>query len=391
MHAFVRILLCWLLWLPLVVLAQNLEGTPTPRPQLLQPPAPPELSARGYLLMDFDSGEVLAERNADAPLEPASLTKLMTVHVALGELARGALNLDDEVTVSEKAWRTIGSRMFIEVDTRVRVSDLLRGIIIQSGNDASVALAEHIAGSEAAFAQMMNDEAARLGMTRTRFRNATGLPDDGHITTARDMAKAAAAIIREFPEYYAWYSEREFTYNGIRQKNRNRLLGRTQGVDGLKTGHTEAAGFCLVSSAERDGQRLISVVMGTGSDEARMRDSENLLNYGFRFFETHRLFDAGQLLTQLRVYLGKSKHLDAGPARDLFVTIPRGGYEAMNATLVPNGTLEAPIAVGEIVGEIEVRLGDSLIKTVPAIALTDIPEAGFFKRGVDTLMQRLGR
>lgn len=387
----VRILLHLFIWLPLLATAQTLDTAPTPRPALMQPPAPPEISARGYLLMDYQSGKVLAERNADEPLEPASLTKIMTVHVALGELARGALALDDEVWVSEKAWRTGGSRMFIEVDSRVRVEDLLRGIIIQSGNDASVALAEHIAGSESAFAQMMNDEAARLGMTQTRFLNATGLPAEGHITTARDIAKVAAAIMREFPDYYDWYSELEFTYNQITQQNRNRLLRRTQGVDGVKTGHTEAAGYCLVASAERDGQRLITVVMGTDSDEARMRDSEALLNYGYRFFESHKLFDAGQVLAQLRVYFGESKLLDAGPAQALYVTIPRGGYEVMSAELVPEEGLEAPIAAGQPVGSIEVRLQDALIERVPAVALTDMQEGGLIKRGVDTLMRSLGR
>ena len=247
-------------------------------------PAAPQLDARGYLLVDHNSGAILAESNADERLEPASLTKIMTAYVVFRELAKGKLSLDDEVLISEKAWRTGGSKMFIEVGKRVTISDLLHGMIVQSGNDASVALAEHIAGTEATFAELMNSHAERLGMNDTHFVNATGLPDPEHYITPRDIVKVTTATIREFPEYYAWYALPDFTYNNIKQANRNRLLGQDPSVDGVKTGHTQAAGYCLVASALREGQRLTSVVMGTNSESSRARDSLALLNYGYRFF-----------------------------------------------------------------------------------------------------------
>ena len=350
-------------------------------------PDPPQLSARGYLLVDHNSDVILAESNADERLEPASLTKIMTAYVVFRELAEGNLSLDDEVLISEKAWRTGGSKMFVEVGKRVRLEDLLHGVITQSGNDASVALAEHIAGTEATFAELMNSHAKRLGMTSTHFVNATGLPDPDHYTTPRDITKVTAATIREFPEYYAWYALPDFTYNDIKQANRNRLLGQDPSVDGVKTGHTEAAGYCLVASAERDGQRLTSVVMGTDSESARARDSLALLNYGYRFFETHNAFPGGKPVEMLRIWSGDTTELPVGPARDLFVTIPRGKYGELSAELEPAGNINAPVAWGDVVGEIVFKLGDTEIKREPAVALEDVGEGGILRRGMDAVLQ----
>jgi D-alanyl-D-alanine carboxypeptidase (penicillin-binding protein 5/6) len=330
---------------------------------------------------------VLAQQAATERLEPASLTKIMTAYVIFRELAEGNLTLDEQVTVSEKAWRTKGSRMFIEVGKQVGVEDLLKGMIVQSGNDASVALAERVAGTEATFAELMNRHAERLGMTQSHFVNATGLPDPEHYTTPRDIAKVSAAIIREFPEYYAWYAIPEFTFNGINQSNRNRLLKLDPSVDGVKTGHTQAAGYCLVSSAERDGRRLISVVMGTGSDSERVADSQALLNYGFNFFETHRPYPGGQPVARLRVWGGDKNELPVGPARDLYITIPRGRYGDLNARLEPVSDIAAPIAWGDVVGEIVFTLGDTEINRAPAVALTDIERGGVLKRGLDSVLK----
>ncbi|VAX02275.1 D-alanyl-D-alanine carboxypeptidase, partial [hydrothermal vent metagenome] len=257
-------------------------------------PATPKIKAKGYLLIDFNSGRVLAEKKSGQRMEPASLTKMLSAYVIDHELAKGNISLDDEVRISEKAWRMEGSRMFIEVGKKISVEDLLKGVIIQSGNDATVALAEHVAGSEDAFVSLMNQHAAELGMLDSHFVNSTGLPHKDHYTTPRDLAKLAIALIRDYPTHYAWYSQKEFVYNDIKQYNRNRLLWRNKYVDGIKTGHTESAGYCLVASAERDGMRLISVVLGTRNDETRSSESQKLLTYGFRFFETHRLYKANE-------------------------------------------------------------------------------------------------
>ncbi|HHO67602.1 MAG TPA: D-alanyl-D-alanine carboxypeptidase, partial [Gammaproteobacteria bacterium] len=261
-------------------------------------PQAPAVKARAYLVEDFHSGQTIAAKNPDQRIEPASITKLMSAYVVFQEIRNGTLSLEDKVQISEKAWRTPGSRMFVEVGTQVSVADLMKGMIIQSGNDATVALAEKVAGTEASFASLMNHHAKRLGMDGSHFVNSTGLPDPQHYTTARDIARVARALIAEFPEYYQWYSERQFTYNGITQYNRNKLLWRDESVDGIKTGHTDSAGYCLVTSAKRDGMRLISVVLGTKSEEARADASQALLNYGFRFFETHKLYDANSKLTR---------------------------------------------------------------------------------------------
>jgi len=349
-------------------------------------PSPPQISAGGHLLVDFDSGRVLAENGADNRLEPASLTKIMTAYVIFKELQAGNIKLDEEVLISEKAWRTPGSRMFVEVGKKVPLELLLKGTIIQSGNDSSVALAEHVAGSEATFAQMMNDHARRLDMLDTHFANSTGLPNIDHYTTPRDITKVTAASIREFPDFYAWYSIKDLTYNKIKQRNRNLLLWRDDSVDGVKTGHTEAAGYCLVASAEKGGMRLVSVVMGTKSEEARARDSQSLLNYGFRFFETHQLYSAGQSLADTRVWKGAVKQLRLGLAEDLRVTIPRGQYESLSAHMVLDPRIMAPVRKGKTCGHVNVSIGDEEIARVPLIALQDVPGGGLWRRLVDSAL-----
>ncbi len=346
-------------------------------------PSPPSVNATSYILVDFHSDVVLAERESEARVEPASITKLMTSFVAFREIAAGNLALEDEVLISERAWRTPGSRMFVEVGRRVSVEDLLQGIIIQSGNDASVAIAEHIAGEEAVFASLMNQQAESLGMTGTNYTNATGLPDPDQYTTARDIAILARAIISEFPEFYRWYSQREFTFGDIRQHNRNRLLWRDPSVDGLKTGHTSSAGYCLVTSASRDGMRLISVVMGSISEDARATASQALLNYGFRFFETFQLYDAGAELSRERVWRGRENELPVGLEEDFFVTVQRGRYDALQANVEFNERLIAPIAPGERLGQLVVSLDDDIVDRRPLVALAEVEQAGFFGRTSD--------
>jgi D-alanyl-D-alanine carboxypeptidase (penicillin-binding protein 5/6) len=352
-------------------------------------PAPPSIAATGFLLIDIDSDMVLAADEPDQRLEPASLTKIMTAYAVFRELRDGSVKLTDQVLVSEKAWKTEGSRMFIEVNKRVSVEDLLKGMIIQSGNDASVALAEHVAGSEEAFANLMNDHARRLGMDNTHFVNSTGLPHEEHYTTPHDIALVTEAMIREFPELYKLYSVKEFTYNDIRQHNRNNLLWRDESVDGVKTGHTDAAGYCLVSSAERDGMRLISVVMGTESENARIKESQSLLNYGFRFYETHRLYGAADRLTRTRVWMGEQEELALGLAKDLHVTIPRRQYDKLNARTEIQPQLQAPIALGQKVGEVIVELDGAIITRRPLIALEDVPEGGIWRSVVDRVLMML--
>ena len=359
---------------PLSVLAQDVPI-----------PAPPQLGASSYILMDFSTGHVIAESSPDEILDPASLTKLMTAYTAFKALEQGQVSLDDQVYVSEKAWRTDGSRMFIEVDTYVSLEDLFRGMIIQSGNDASVALAEHVAGSEETFVGLMNQYAEALGMTSSSFRNSTGLPDADHYMTARDTAILARAIISEFPDYYAWYSERDFTYNDIRQHNRNSLLWRDPSVDGLKTGFTEAAGYCLVTSAERSGMRLVSVVMGTESAEARVDGSQALLNYGFRFYETHKLYSSGEEITTARVWKGEPQTAALGLMEDLYLTIPRGSYDSLSAAMDLEAELIAPLETHTPVGFVRVSLNGQNLSEVPLVALHEVPEASLWTRLKDEI------
>ena len=349
-------------------------------------PDPPNVAARGHLLMEFHSGRILAESNADERMEPASLSKIMTAYAVFRELQEGNISLKDEVTVSKKAWKTGGSKMFIEVGKKVSVEELLKGTIIQSGNDASVALAEFVAGSESTFAGLMNNHAERLGMLDTHFVNSTGLPDPNHYTSARDMAKVTHATISEFPEWYEWYAVKKYSFNGITQHNRNRLLWRDDSVDGVKTGHTESAGYCLVTSSLRDGMRLISVVMGTKSEDARAKESQSLLSYGFRFFETHKLYAAGSDLTRVRVWKGASEEVPLGLGEDLYVTIPRKRYDDLRANMSIEPQILAPVSQGRPYGKVNVALDDELIAQAPLLAQRDVAEGGLWDMAVDSVL-----
>ena len=341
-------------------------------------PAAPELNAEGYLLMDAVTGKVLVEFNTEQRLPPASLTKIMTSYISAQELARGTIKLDDQVLVSVKAWRMEGSRMFVREGTKVRLEDLLRGIIIQSGNDASVALAEHSAGSEEAYVDLMNQYGARLGMRNTNFMNVTGLPHENHYTTVEDLAKLTAALIREFPEHYRMYAEKSFTYGGIAQPNRNRLLMRDSSVDGVKTGHTEAAGYCLVASAVRDDMRLISVMMGASSEGSRTSESQQLLSYGFRYYETASIYDAGEILKPVRVWGGKQQVVNLGVTENVAMTIPRGSRSQLKAEINQQPEIHAPLDKGEKLGELRVNTVGGESHVFPVRAMSSVQEAGFF-------------
>jgi D-alanyl-D-alanine carboxypeptidase (penicillin-binding protein 5/6) len=354
-------------------------------------PAAPSVAGTSYILMDFNSSRILAEKDPDKRVAPASLTKIMTVYVVFRELRSGRLTLDEKVTISQNAWETGGSKMFIEVNKQVSVEDLLQGVIIQSGNDASVALAEHVAGSEQTFADMMNEQASRLGMENSHFENSTGLPNPNHYSSARDLALLAQAVITEFPEYYRWDSQKEFTYNGITQKNRNLLLWRDASVDGLKTGFTDDAGYCMVASAKREDMRLISVVMGTASPNARANESQSLLNYGFRFFETHKLYDAGAALAEARVRRGEVSKLSAGVADDIWVTVPRKHFNELKAESQVDKVIMAPIAKGDTVGTLSVTLAGETVLSKPLVALDSVAEGGFFRRLYDAVVVLLER
>uniref|UniRef100_UPI003899C71B D-alanyl-D-alanine carboxypeptidase family protein n=1 Tax=Salinibius halmophilus TaxID=1853216 RepID=UPI003899C71B len=348
-------------------------------------PAPPELAAKSYVLIDYDSGDILVEYNANEQLPPASLTKLMTSYIAEQELIKGNISEDETTRVSVKAWQTGGSRMFIQEGTDVSMIDLLRGIIIQSGNDASVAMAEHIAGSEDAFVGIMNQTAAKLGLENTQFRNSTGLHDDEHYSSALDMALLSAAVIRDNAEYYPLYAEREFEFNGINQPNRNRLLWRNPDVDGLKTGHTSEAGYSLVASAKVDGMRLIASVFGTRSDEARAQETQTLLSYGFRYFKTHTIFTADEVIETARVWGGELDELQLGVAEDVVKTIHRGAEDSLEAKLVINPVIKAPIAIGDELGTLTVYKDGEELLSRPVIAKQEVAKGGFFKRTWDAI------
>jgi len=350
-------------------------------------PAPPEVAAKNYYMIDFASGKVLAEKNPDVQVEPASITKMMTAYVVYKEMDAGRLTMDEMVDISEKAWRMGGSRMYLEVNSSVSVHDLLKGLIIQSGNDASVALAEHVAGTEDAFVQLMNQYAVDLGMKNTHFVNSTGWPDKKHLTTARDIALLSRAIIEEFPEHYSWYAEKEYTYNNIKQYNRNKLLWRDDSVDGLKTGHTDSAGFCLVSSALRSDMRIISVVLGTDSKKSRASVSQALLNYGFRFYESHTLYDAGEVLSRPRIWSGEFETLTVGLAENLAIAIPRGAYEKLDATMDIDKNIEAPITKGQQIGVVKVSLNGDLLESVPLVALETVSEGSIFQQAKDYVLR----
>jgi len=375
-----------LLWL-LITWNAWADSTPLPMPaQIVMPPPPPTLSAKSYLLLDFYSGQILLNKDPDATLEPASLTKLMTAYVVFSEIKAGHLKLTDKIRISEKAWRTGGSRMFVDLDSEVAVEDLLRGMIIQSGNDASVALAERIAGSEESFAGMMNQYAQNLGLTHSRFANVTGLPHDQHVSSARDMAKIAMAIIRDFSEYYGYYSEKSFTYKGISQQNRNVLLKRDASVDGMKTGFTDNAKYCLVASAKRNNMRLISVILGAETPKIRAAETQKILNYGFQFYETPKVYGAGEAISKPRIWKGADDAIPIGLNQDLHVTVARGQYAKIKPVLQLNQRLIAPIRAGETCGTLRLMLGDNVLLERPLVALQTVNEGGLLRLITDSIL-----
>ena len=368
-----RSLLFVLLCLPVLASAQQL-------------PTPPALAAKSWLLVESVSGQELTGQAPDQRLEPASLTKLMTAYLSFAAIRQGTIKLDQTVPVSQKAWKTGGSRMFIQVGTEVRVEDLLKGMIVQSGNDACVALAEAIAGDEENFAQMMNREAQRLGMKGSSFRNSSGLPDPQHYTTARDLAILADALIRDFPEEYDKYSMIQvLRYNNIRQPKPNRLLYIDPTVDGLKTGHTEAAGYCLVSSAKRGSRRLVSVVLGAASDRARAQESLKLLNFGFQFYDAVQLYAKNEPVSTLKVWKGKESTVKIGFARDLVMTVPKGFGPKIKTELVSQQRLMAPIALGQVLATLKVSIDDKAYGDYPVVALEEVPAAGILGRMIDSV------
>ena len=372
MRKLQSVLLAFLL-LPLLAMAQQL-------------PTPPALAAKSWLLIESGSGQELASQAADERLEPASLTKLMTAYLTFAALKQGAIKIDQMVTVSERAWKAEGSRMFIQIGTQVKVDDLIKGMIVQSGNDACVALAEAIAGNEEVFSEMMNREAQRLGMKSTSFRNAAGMPDPQHYTTARDLAKLAGALIRDFPEDYAkYYSIKEFRYNNITQPNRNRLLWIDPTVDGVKTGHTEAAGYCLISSAKRGPRRLLSIVLGTQSDKARAQESLKLLNYGFQFYDAVPLYTKDQVVSTLKVWKGKESTVKAGFTQDFIISVPKGFAPRLKSELVSKQPLMAPVSAGQVVATLRVTLDGKPYGDYPVLAIDAVPLAGIFGRAIDTM------
>ncbi len=348
-------------------------------------PAPPKIGANSYILIDYHSGKILAERIPDTKVAPASITKLMTAYVVFNEIKSGNISLDEEVTISEKAWRTSGSRMFVEVGKKVPVKLLLQGMIIQSGNDASVALAEHVAGGEDTFAQFMNQYAKKLGMKNTHFMNCTGLPNKNHYTTARDISILARNLINNFPEFYKLYSQKDFTYNNITQHNRNKLLWQDKYVDGLKTGYTEDAGYCLAASAEKEGMRLVSVVLGTDSPNARAKQSQQLLNYGFRFYETKLLYAGNEARLSANIWKGEKEKFQLGIKDDLFITIPRGQYKSLKASTTLENKIIAPINKGQKFGEVTIKLDDEIIAQKDLISLEDVKDGGIWRGMVDSV------
>lgn len=362
-----------LLLLPVLAFAQQL-------------PTPPTLAAKSWLLLELSSGQVLASQGPDDRLEPASLTKLMTAYLTFSAIKQGTIKLDQPIIISEKAWRSQGSRMFVQVGTQVIVEDLIKGMIVQSGNDACVALAEAVAGSEENFAQMMNREAQRLGMKGTSFRNAAGMPDPQHYTTASDLARLTSALIRDFPQEYAkYYSIKEFRYNKITQPNRNRLLWLDPSVDGVKTGHTDGAGYCLISSAKRGPRRLLSVVLGTSSDSMRAQESLKLLNYGFQFYEAVQLYTKNQAVSTPKVWKGTQGSVKAGFTNDFMVVVPKGFEQRVTVELAPQAGLIAPIAAGQAVGTLKVRVDGKPYGEFPLSALEAVPAAGVIGRMIDTV------
>ena len=380
MFAWVRTTKVWALAAAVLLHVSDVQSGPAPQSVV---PAPPAVAAAAYLVQDYESGQILAEQNIDARVEPASLTKMMTAYVVESELAAGRIKPEDLVRISENAWRMQGSKMFVEGNKEVTVQDLMRGVIIQSGNDASVALAEHVGGSEAAFAALMNAHARRLGMTGTNFVNSTGWPNPEHYTTARDLATLGIALVRDFPEGYKLHSEKEFVFNGIKQRNRNELLWSDNSIDGIKTGHTESAGYCLVASGVRDGMRLVSVVMGTSGPDARAVATSALMNFAFRFYENHTIAVAQQPLVQGKVWKGASDTIAAGLAQDLRLAIPRGSQSQLEKTSVLDARIVAPVQKHAALGTLTVRLNGKDLAARPLVALDAVDPAGFFGRAAD--------
>ena len=348
-------------------------------------PDPPNINAVGYILLDMHSGQVIAKNNANERMEPASLTKMMSSYLVAKAIKAGKVSLTDEVKISEKAWQMKGSRMFVEVGKTVPLEKLLIGMVVQSGNDATVALAEHVAGDEESFVKMMNETAQQLDLRDTHFVNATGWPHDDHYSTPRDMAMLGMALIRDYPEHYQYYSRKEYTYNKIRQFNRNQLLWKDDSVDGIKTGHTESAGFCLVASAQRGNMRLVSTVLGTNSKAARTTETQKLLTYGFRFFETHKLYSANDQLTDVKIWKGESETLPLGIAEDLYITIPRGQYDKLDASMSINATIIAPVINGDTLGSVNIMLGSQLLAQRDLISLGAVGEGSFWHNLIDSV------
>jgi D-alanyl-D-alanine carboxypeptidase (penicillin-binding protein 5/6) len=348
--------------------------------------APPVINGSSWLLIDSDSGAILTAGDPDLQIEPASLTKLMTAYIVFRELAEGRQNLDDMVFISEKAWRMEGSRMFIKVNSRVKLEDLIKGMIIQSGNDATVALAEHVAGTEESFVSLMNKVAAELGMQGTNFVNSSGMPGEGHLTTASDLAKLTRALINQFPQYYKYYSIKEFTWNKIKQGNRNLLLYRDPTVDGVKTGHTESAGYCLIGSAEREGMRLIAIVTGTESKLARAEMVQSLLNYGFSNYITREVYPAGKLIQNVDVYKASSNFVAVESADRISLTVPRRGGAELTQTVTIPDYVTAPVDRGQVLGNIEFSVQGSSLGKYPLTATTNIPEGGIVDQVIGTVM-----
>lgn len=376
------ILMGWFASAGSVIPIPNAQPTPS-----IVIPTTPAVSAKSHVVMDFHSGQFLAENNADERLEPASLTKIMTAYVIEKEMAKASIPMNKLVLISEKAWRTGGSRMFVEVGEQVPIMELLKGIIIQSGNDASVAMAEFIGGSEDAFADLMNQYAAQLGMKNSHFTNSTGLPHPNLYTTARDLAILGRALIREFPEHYKFYSEKEFFFKGIKQHNRNLLLWRDETVDGMKTGHTETAGYCMVASAVRDNMRLITVVMNSSSPAIRAEDSQKLLSYGFRFYETHKLYAGGHPLVEPRAWMSREKNVQLGLSEDLYVTVPRGRYEHLSAALNVEPSIKVPANKGDAFGRVSIQLDNKLLIEQPLVALHELTKGNLWQRFIDFIVQ----
>jgi D-alanyl-D-alanine carboxypeptidase (penicillin-binding protein 5/6) len=349
-------------------------------------PRPPQINVTSYILVEPVTGKVLAEFNADDQIEPASMTKVMTGYIAADQLHRNLVRADDEVLISTKAWKMEGSRMFIEAGKRVSFEDLLKGIVIQSGNDASVAIAEYLGGTEEGFVDIMNAYAQSLGLNNTLFENSTGLPSSNHFSSARDLSIISANLINNFPEHYALYKEKSFTFNDIRQLNRNRLLWRDDSVDGIKTGHTESAGFCLISSAARGSMRLIAVVAGANSEDERFNASQRLLEYGFRFFVTQNLLESNEEVRSADVWGGKKDNVSLGLAKDLIVTVPRAELPSLKIDYTFNNNIEAPISKGDILGSLSVKSGDTVIANANLVALEEVEPKGFFGRLISKII-----